>query len=153
MISFDKGFPGFNEARMATYRRLAEEFQELPIKPTFFVEGRLYKCKHPLLVYPLAAFAAKAFHFENSGNAKGSSKYIRQGAPNTPAVEIATAYWSARLGCTVRCTNAEDVFLYLHGKILRKSSNGTISHVLLFLFPEFSGWVAYTEECKIERVE
>jgi len=129
-----------------------DKFDVLPFCKTPLFQGRLYKCKHHLVVYPSPFFAAKAFLSEKVGMAQGSACFAKW-VKNYWNVESAICYWQNKLNCVVKYSDVNKPFMYIEGKLLRAKKSGLELPTALFLFSEFSGWIAYTSHAEIEQVE
>jgi len=93
-----------------------------------FEVGKLYKCSdHYILIYPTR---------ENAMVAEQA----------TAAVAWAAGYWSKKLGCSVRCSEPNEIFIFIKEEIIEEHK------YLNVLFGDKQGWIIYEDWMEIERV-
>jgi len=98
-----------------------------------FEVGKLYKCSdHLLMIYPTREIAA-----------------------TTPWAPVPTAgpcmawtasYWSEELNCTVRCSEPNEIFVFLKEETIKGE------RYLNVLFGDKQGWIIYGDWLRIESV-
>jgi len=102
-----------------------------------FEEGKLYKCpEYFLIIYPTWEKASPA-----------SQAWVVAAAAASPlAAAQAASYWSDRLGCTVRCSEQNEIFVFLKEEIIKGE------RYINVLFGDKQGWIICKNWLRFERV-
>jgi len=111
----------------------------------FFQTGKLYKClSRGLLFYPnwlTVLKAAELRRLECAGGG-GAGEYIVSDITKRHII----AYWSDVLGCTVRYSEPDEIFMFFEERVSNNQKH------LNVLFGDKQGWIIYKDWLEIERV-
>jgi len=92
-----------------------------------FEEGKLYKCpEYFLIIYPTREKAE---------------------TETTAAFAWAARYWSEELGCSVRYSEPNEIFIFLKKEIIEEQKYINV------LFGDKQGWIIHKNWMEIERVK
>jgi len=105
-----------------------------------FEKGKLYKCPNSgLLIYPSTHPVVSYSSQTSPPGWSASSVYL--GTPET-----VVKYWSEILNCTVRCSEPNEIFMFLEEKIVDNQK------YLNILFGDKQGWIFYRKWLEIEKI-
>jgi len=110
-----------------------------------FEVGKLYKCSdHYILIYPTREKAASSSAVWTVAGRSASASRNSWAAAATAA--WAASYWSEELGCSVRCSEPNEIFIFLKEEIIEEQKYINV------LFGDKQGWIVYKDWMEIERV-
>jgi len=119
-----------------------------------FEVGKLYKCsKHLLMIYPtrenaMVAEQANATVAWVAEHANATVAWVAEHANAT--VAWAAGYWSKKLGCSVRYSEPDEIFIFIKEEIIEEQKY--LKKYLNVLFGDKQGWIVYKDWMEIERV-
>jgi len=112
-----------------------------------FEEGKLYKCSdhYILMIYPTRENAV-------AGNSVGSqwgceSRLLAVVKSVAEAADQAAIYWSKELGCSVRCSEPDEIFIFIKEEIIEEHK------YLNVLFGDKHGWIVYKGWLEITKAK
>jgi len=110
-----------------------------------FKIGKLYKCSdHYILIYPTREKAASSGARPMAAGRSAAAS--RNSWAAAAVVGQAASYWSEELNCTVRCSEPNEIFIFLKEEIIEEQKYINV------LFGDKQGWIVYKDWMKIERV-